>query len=91
MSRPNQSQDGSLISHDVKVYGFNIGDVEDPDLYAASPLIDFERSEKGKWLKKHATDLYWRRMIARYDMGYDYEIRAVLYEADYLIYKLKYE
>ena len=27
-----------------------MGDVEDPEIYAAGPIIDFERSEKGRWL-----------------------------------------
>lgn len=77
--------------HDIKVYGFNVGDVEDPELYAAAPIIDFEKTEKYQWLKHHAVKVYLTQTVSRFDMGYDYEIRAVLSEQNYIIYKLKYE
>ena len=34
----------------VIVHEIEMGDVEDPEIYAAGPIIDFEQSEKGRWL-----------------------------------------
>jgi hypothetical protein len=31
-----------------------MGDVEDPELYAAAPIIEWEKSEKGQWLHEHS-------------------------------------
>ena len=33
-----------------------MGDVEDPELYAAFPLGEFMETEKGKWIKSHCKD-----------------------------------
>ena len=32
---------------------FRMGDVDDPDLYAAVPLIEWEKSEPGQWLMEN--------------------------------------
>ena len=32
------------------VHTIEMGDVEDPEIYAAAPILDFEQSEKGRWL-----------------------------------------
>ncbi len=34
-----------------------MGDVEDPELYAAFPLGKFMETEKGQWIKSHCQDL----------------------------------
>ena len=63
----------------VVVYEFSMGDVEDPDLYAAQPLYDWEHSEAGKWVMKHACDTpTWYRMADQTSFGYRYQIRAKL-------------
>ena len=33
-----------------------MGDVEDPELYAAFPLGEFMETEKGQWIKSHCQD-----------------------------------
>lgn len=33
-----------------------LGDVEDPELYAAFPLSEFMDTEKGRWIKKNCID-----------------------------------
>lgn len=37
-------------------HSFSMGDVDDPELYAAFPLSEFMDSEKGQWIKSHCTD-----------------------------------
>ena len=37
------------------VYEFNMGDVEDPELYAADPLYKWEKSEAGQWVMQNSS------------------------------------
>ena len=41
---------------EVVVHSFSLGDVDDPDLYAAQPLYEWEKSEAGQWVMKNAAD-----------------------------------
>jgi hypothetical protein len=38
------------------LHSFSIGDVEDPELYAAQPLWDWEKSEQGQFVMTHAKE-----------------------------------
>ena len=63
----------------ITVHSFSVGDVEDPDLYAADPLIAWEKSEKGQWVMKNACDIpTWHRLADSVSYGYQYCIRAKL-------------
>ena len=42
--------------HKVVVYRFYLSDVEDPDLYAAQPMWEWQQSEQGKFVMEHAVD-----------------------------------
>lgn len=85
--------DGSIEElHKVIVHSFNISDVEDPDLYAATPLYDFEQSEKGKWIMENAIEKpIWHRQRDYATFGYRYAIMAELPKDKYIFYKLKFE
>lgn len=66
-------------SKTVVVYTFTMGDVEDPDLYAAQPLCEWEHSEQGQWVMKHACETpTWYRLADPMTFGYKYQIRAKL-------------
>ncbi len=63
----------------VVVHEFSMGDVEDPDLYAAQPLCEWEKSEQGQWVMKNSCDTpTWYRMADNITFGYRYQIRAKL-------------
>jgi hypothetical protein len=63
----------------VVVHEFFLGDVEDPDLYAAEPLIAWEKSDRGRWVMKNACDTpTWHRMADPVSMGFKYRITAKL-------------
>jgi hypothetical protein len=63
----------------VVVHEFSMGDVEDPDLYAAEPLIAWEKSDLGQWVMKNSCDTpTWHRMADPMLMGYRYRITAKL-------------
>ena len=38
----------------LQVYEFPMGDVEDPEIYAAEPLHKWEHSEMGQWVMKNS-------------------------------------
>ena len=65
--------------HKVVVHKFNLSDVDDPDIYAAGPMFDWERSETGQFVFKHAASPpEWHRYSDSMFMGYRYIITAEL-------------
>jgi hypothetical protein len=76
--------------HNVTVHLFSASDSEDPDLYAAGPILDWQQSDKGKWVMKHAMETpMWHRMIDADCFGWKYAITAKLKGPDYTYYVLK--
>lgn len=65
--------------HKVVVHKFSMGDVEDPDLYAAQPLWEWQESEQGKFVMEHAVETpIWHRQADPYNYGHRYVIVAEL-------------
>jgi hypothetical protein len=65
--------------HKVVVHKFSLGDVDDPDIYAAGPIYDWERSEAGQFVFKHAIGKpEWHRRMDLMSMGHRYIITAEL-------------
>ena len=63
----------------VVVHSFTMGDVEDPDLYAAQPLYDWEHSDAGQWVMTNAIEPpEWHRIADPISYGYRYTITAKL-------------
>lgn len=76
--------------HKVLVHSFTMGDVDDPDLYAAQPLCDWEKSEEGRWVMAHAIESpIWHRIHDYQIMGYRYGITAKLRGRDYTFWAMK--
>ena len=62
---------------EMVVHSFTLSDVDDPDIYAAEPLYEWEHSEFGQWVMKNACDTpTWHRMADPVSYGYKYQIRA---------------
>jgi len=77
---------------DVVVASFNIGDVDDPDLYAAQPIYEWQQTDAGKWVMNHAVEQpFWHRIMDPGLMGYRYRIIARLKESDELYWTLKWK
>jgi hypothetical protein len=82
--------DKSIRFSDVKVHEFNMGDVEDPDLYAAEPLWNWQQTEAGQWVMKHAVEKpFWHRTVDPASYGHKYYIIARLSEQDQTYWTLK--
>jgi hypothetical protein len=77
---------------DVAVYSFGMGDVEDPDLYAAQPIYEWQQSEMGKWVMEHAVETpFWHRAVDPTSYGHKYYIIARLKEQDQTYWALKWQ
>lgn len=76
---------------DILVHKFSMGDVEDPDLYAAEPLLKWQQSEAGQWVIEHAVETpFWHRTVDPYSFGHQYHVIARLREQDQTYWTLKY-
>lgn len=65
--------------HNVVVYRFTVGDVEDPDLYASEPLYKWQNSDAGKFIMENAEEQpSWHRQLDHAAFGYQYAIVAKL-------------
>ena len=74
----------------VVVHRFKMGDVDDPDLYAAQPLWEWQQSEMGQWVMSHAVDQpEWRRYTDHVGYHLEYIVVAKLTARDYTFWQLK--
>ena len=73
------------------VHQFSLGDVDDPEIYAAQPIWEWQQSEVGKWVMEHAIETpYWRMNNSTMTYSYSCIIVARFEESDATFYKLKY-
>ena len=77
---------------DICVHEFNMGDVEDPDLYAAQPIWEWQESPAGKFVMTHAVEPpYWIRQADYHSYGHKYKIIARLSEPNQTFFRLKFQ
>ena len=73
------------------VHEFSIGDVDDPEIYAAIPLWEFEKSEKGQWVMANSVSpVYWK--VAPFpflSFGIRYAIVAEFDDPEYAYWMLR--
>ena len=75
---------------EIVVHEFTMGDVEDPDLYAAEPLWQWQQSEEGAWIMEHAVETpCWYRIPDQLQYGYKFQVRAKLSGARLTEYMLR--
>ena len=90
MSPTNRSEDGSLVK--VVVHKFNMGDVDDPDIYAGAPIYDWQQTEVGKYCMKHSVEeLHYTIGPDMINWGFHVQIFGVFTEKDYMFFKLKFQ
>jgi hypothetical protein len=76
---------------DMLVHRFRLGDVEDPVLYAAQPIYEWQQTEAGKFVMEHAAEPpWWVRTVDAATYGFEFAIMARMKESDQTFYKLKY-
>jgi hypothetical protein len=65
--------------HKVVVHQFTLGDVDDPEIYAAQPIWEWQQSDAGKFVMEHAVDVpSYHRHMDHTIYGYRYAITAEL-------------
>jgi hypothetical protein len=71
-------------------YQFSMGDVEDPEIYCAGPICDWQQTEYGKWCMENSTEQ------PSYSIGHDYmtygfkcKVWGMLTEENYTYHQLK--
>ena len=76
--------------HKVIVHSFRMGDVEDPDLYAAQPLWEWQQSEMGAWVMERSVETpIWHRRMNNNQFHTEYAVQAFLKGIDYTFWVLK--
>jgi hypothetical protein len=76
----------------ITFHSFSMGDVEDPDLYAAQPLYEWQQTEQGQWVMEHAVEEpVWHRVVNPYTFGYTYHVVARLSEQDQTYWALRWK
>ena len=73
----------------ITVHKFNMSDVEDPDLWAAQTLYEWDKSDKGNWVMNNTLEPTWHRSFFEY--GWQYTITTQMTDEQLTYYKLKYE
>ena len=68
-----------IVKKQIVVHTFTVGDVEDPDLYAAEPMWQWQQTDAGKWVMENCIDdvPVWNRYLDTHGMGHKYMISAV--------------
>ena len=75
----------------VIVHEFRMGDVDDPDLYAAHPMYEWEKSEEGQFVMQNSLKTpEWHRLIEPVTSSYVYRITAHFDDKIYTFWRLKY-
>lgn len=88
----NTVDDKFVINNEIVVHRFLISDVEDPMLYAAKPLYEWEQSEAGQWVLQHAVEKpRWQYQVDHHNYGTEFIIVARLTEQDQTYWSLKFK
>lgn len=70
---------------------FLLGDVEDPEIYAAGPLYDWQQTEMGEWVMKHCHDPTYRIIADHTTWGFKVTVYGELSKEDETYFTLKYK
>ncbi len=75
---------------DVCVHSFFLSDVDDPEIYAAEPIMTWQNSDQGQWIMANAqTQPYWIQHTDYNSMGHAFKIMARLSEQNETFWRLK--
>lgn len=74
------------------VYTIPMGDVEDPDLFVANPIYEWQQTKAGKYVMKNSKPTpMWNRKVDLNTYGHLYTITAYLTPKQLTYYKLRFE
>lgn len=58
------------------VHNLLLGDVEDPEIYCAAPIYDWQQTDHGKWVMEHSLDPTYHIIADPMSYGYRITITA---------------
>jgi len=65
--------------HQVVVHKFQMGDVDDPEIYASEPIWQWQQTDSGKFVMENAiTEPVWHKHPDVRNFGYQFVIVAEL-------------
>ncbi len=65
--------------HKIVVYRFKVCDSDDPDLYAAQPLWEWQNSDRGKFVIENAIETpIWQKQLDHSSFCYNFAVIAEL-------------
>ena len=77
---------------DVCVHTIKMGDVEDPDIYVAGPIWEWQQTDAGRFIMEHAVGKpYWTQHTDYTSYHLLYRIMARLSESDETFWRLKWD
>lgn len=80
----------SMHTHKVVVHKFTIGDVEEPYLYAAEPIREWEQTDKGRWCLQHCEgEMVMQSQPDAMMWGYEVVIQGELNDKNLTYFRLR--
>ncbi len=77
--------------HKIVVHRFRLSDVDDPDLYAAEPIWNWQQTDAGKFIMENAIEQpIFHKHLDHMTYGYQYAITAELEKKKLSEYYLKF-
>ena len=73
----------------VTFHAFRLGDVEDPDIYAAQPIWEWQQTEPGQWVMAHCSDPRYSFNPDDNNWGYRVILYGELEEKNATFFQLK--
>lgn len=80
-----------LEIHKVIVHQFTISDTDDPEIYAAEPIMRWQESDSGKFVMAHSITVpVFHKQLSYPTLGYQYAITAELEKRKYSEFLLRF-
>ena len=68
---------------------FKMGDVDDPEIYAAMPIMEWKATEQGQWVMKNCLDPQYRFCQDSQSWGHRVELFGGLDDKHAVVFLLK--
>ena len=73
----------------VTFLSFRMGDVEDPEIYAAQPIWEWQQTEQGQWVLDHCLDPKYVVEPDNVSWGYRVRLYGEVNDTDATFFQLK--
>lgn len=73
------------------IHTFQLNDTDDPEIYAAQPIWEWQQTDKGKWVMEHALDPTYSISVDPMNYGYVVVIHAHMLPKDWTEYLFRFD